>query len=73
MWYEVNVFLPSGIIFLTIVYLHNELFSEVEGKDTPSKIVLERTYQPRLMSFEEEIMTDMGIIDERKPKPTYWY
>ncbi|VDK62276.1 unnamed protein product [Cylicostephanus goldi] len=33
----------------------------------------ERTYVPKLASFEEEIAAEMGIKDFKPPKPTYWY
>lgn len=47
--------------------------SEVEEKDTPPSLVLERTYVPKLASFEDEICEELGIKDPRQRKPTYWY
>lgn len=45
----------------------------MEGKDTPSKLTLEKTYEPKLATFEDEIMEFYNIKEDRKPKPTYWY
>lgn len=47
--------------------------AEVQGKDTPAKTALKRTYEPKLCTFEQEIMEAQGIKDAREPKPTYWY
>ncbi|CAI5438230.1 unnamed protein product [Caenorhabditis angaria] len=58
---------------VTYEYLQPENYIEVEGKDTPADAVLERTYHPKVASFEQEIMNDMGIKDEKQPAPTYWY
>ncbi|EFP12472.1 hypothetical protein CRE_29504 [Caenorhabditis remanei] len=58
---------------VTYEYLQPENYIEVEGKDTPADAVLERTYMPKVASFEQEIMEDMGIKEERTPKPTFWY
>ncbi|VDK76599.1 unnamed protein product [Litomosoides sigmodontis] len=57
----------------TSEYITPDRYVEVEGKDTPAEIVLERTYKPVLKSFEEEIADAMGIQDKRKLQPTYWY
>ncbi|CAJ0595961.1 unnamed protein product [Cylicocyclus nassatus] len=58
---------------VTYEYLQPEKYIEVEDKDTPPNLVLERTYVPKLASFEEEIAAEMGIKDFKPPKPTYWY
>ncbi|CAB3408683.1 unnamed protein product [Caenorhabditis bovis] len=58
---------------VTYEYLQPENYIEVEGKDTTADEVLERTYVPKVMSFEQEIMNEMGIEENRKPAPTYWY
>ncbi|VDO36197.1 unnamed protein product, partial [Onchocerca flexuosa] len=57
----------------TSEYLTPDRYVEVEGKDTPAEVVLEKTYKPVLKSFEEEIADAMGIQDKRKLQPTYWY
>ncbi|VDM56864.1 unnamed protein product [Angiostrongylus costaricensis] len=59
--------------YVTYEYLQPEKYIEVEDKDTPYSVVLERTYVPKLASFEDEICAEMGIKDLRKKKPTYWY
>uniref|UniRef100_A0A1I8EXY6 Large ribosomal subunit protein uL24m n=1 Tax=Wuchereria bancrofti TaxID=6293 RepID=A0A1I8EXY6_WUCBA len=58
---------------VTSEYLSPDRYVEVEGKDTPAEVVLEKTYKPVLKSFEEEIADAMGIQDKRKLQPTYWY
>ncbi|VDK46580.1 unnamed protein product [Gongylonema pulchrum] len=57
----------------TSEYITADRYVEAPGKDTPAEIVLEKTYKPKLMSFEEEIAEEMGIQDKRKLQPTYWY
>lgn len=42
-------------------------------KDTAVKDVLDKTYQPSLRPFEEEIMEAMGIVETRRAKKSYWY
>ncbi|XP_053959896.1 probable 39S ribosomal protein L24, mitochondrial [Anastrepha ludens] len=42
-------------------------------KDTPGTVVGEITFQPKLATFEMDIMEEMGIEEERTPKKTYWY
>ncbi|WKX92334.1 hypothetical protein Q1695_010398 [Nippostrongylus brasiliensis] len=58
---------------VTYEYLQPEKYIEVEEKDTPAAVVLERTYVPKLASFEDEIYEEMGIKDARQRRPTYWY
>ncbi|KAI1720937.1 KOW motif domain-containing protein [Ditylenchus destructor] len=48
-------------------------YIEVKGKDTIADDVLKKTYEPKLCTFEEDIMNEYGIKDDREPKPTYWY
>lgn len=36
-------------------------------------VVSEITFQPKLATFEMDIMEEMGIKEERTPKRTYWY
>ncbi|XP_044735868.1 probable 39S ribosomal protein L24, mitochondrial [Chrysoperla carnea] len=42
-------------------------------KDTTSEAVTEVTFQPKLLTFEMEIMKEMGIEEDRIPSKTYWY
>uniref|UniRef100_A0A0N5C7Y2 Large ribosomal subunit protein uL24m n=1 Tax=Strongyloides papillosus TaxID=174720 RepID=A0A0N5C7Y2_STREA len=57
-----------------ITYEYNEKKSYLENfKDTKADVVLKRTYMPKLCTFEDEIMESLGIRDERRRKPTFWY
>lgn len=47
-------------------------FSE-QPKDTKAKDVEKITYKPKLLTFEQEIMQDMGIKEDNEPCKTYWY
>ncbi|CAI4227672.1 unnamed protein product [Auanema sp. JU1783] len=58
---------------VTYEYIQPDKYIEVENKDTPAAIVLERTYVPKLCSFEEEINETHGIKEQSQPQPTYWY
>jgi large subunit ribosomal protein L24 len=42
-------------------------------KDTPEDVVTEITYEPKLATFEMDIMEKMKIEEDRVPKRTYWY
>ncbi|NWR63675.1 RM24 protein, partial [Bucorvus abyssinicus] len=42
-------------------------------KDTAVKDALDKTYEPSLKTFEEEIMDAMGIVETRRAKKSYWY
>ncbi|XP_026844238.1 probable 39S ribosomal protein L24, mitochondrial [Drosophila persimilis] len=42
-------------------------------KDTPAAVVGEITFQPKLSTFEMDIMEEMGIKEERTPAKSYWY
>lgn len=42
-------------------------------KDTPAAVVSEITFQPKLATFEMDIMEEMGIKEERTPAKSYWY
>lgn len=44
-----------------------------KDKDTESTVVTEITFQPKLCTFEMDVMESMGIEDDRVPKKTYWY
>ncbi|TKR92828.1 hypothetical protein L596_007400 [Steinernema carpocapsae] len=67
--YEIPM--PSQAM-VTYEYVTADKYIESE-KDTKSAKALERTYVPKMSTFEEEIMKSMGIEEERTPKPTYWY
>jgi large subunit ribosomal protein L24 len=46
----------------------------IEGpKDTKTKELTDVTFEPKLKSFEQDIMDSMGIKEERTNAPTYWY
>ncbi|ETE72065.1 putative 39S ribosomal protein L24, mitochondrial, partial [Ophiophagus hannah] len=46
----------------------------VDGpKDTSTKDALEKTYTPSLKTFQEEIMEQMGIVERRRHRKSYWY
>ncbi|EDW54293.1 probable 39S ribosomal protein L24, mitochondrial [Drosophila sechellia] len=42
-------------------------------KDTPGAVVGEITFQPKLSTFEMDIMEEMDIKEERTPVKSYWY
>ena len=42
-------------------------------KDTDEKVVAECTFEPKLMTFEMDIMQQKGIQENREPVETYWY
>ncbi|XP_049607549.1 large ribosomal subunit protein uL24m [Syngnathus scovelli] len=42
-------------------------------KDTSVEDTLEKTYTPSLKTLEEEVMEKMGIQEDRRHGPTYWY
>ena len=48
-------------------------FTANKVKDTKKRDLEEVTFKPKLCSFEKEIMESMGIKEERKQAPTYWY
>jgi len=46
----------------------------IEGdKDTKAAVVEEVTFEPRLKTFEMDVMESLGITEDRIPKKTYWY
>ena len=53
--------------------LTNPATYDTDKKDTISDAVEEVTYQPRLRSFEEEVMESMSSTDARKRAQTFWY
>ncbi|KFM80714.1 putative 39S ribosomal protein L24, mitochondrial, partial [Stegodyphus mimosarum] len=56
----------------TYDYKSKKYYQE-QPKDTPAKAVEEITFKPKLMTFEQEIMKQMGIKEHRVPIKTYWY
>merc|ERR1711976_998701 len=42
-------------------------------KDTTQEDLLKVTFDPKIMTFEEEMMEVNGIKDDRKRAKTYWY
>jgi len=42
-------------------------------KDTSPNIVEDITYEPKLATFEMDIMEAMNITESRTPKKTWWY
>lgn len=44
-----------------------------QPKDTVVDVVKEITFQPKLCTFEMDIMENMGIKEDRIPPKTYWY
>lgn len=56
----------------TMDYKSKKTYRENE-KDTPAAAASSITFQPKLKTFEMEIMDEMGIVEDRIPKKTYWY
>lgn len=48
-------------------------YVESDEKDTKEKELTEVTFEPKLCTFETDIMNEMGIKEERKRTKTYWY
>ncbi|GFQ68891.1 probable 39S ribosomal protein L24, mitochondrial [Trichonephila clavata] len=44
-----------------------------QPKDTPAAEAEKITFRPRLMTFEQEIMENMDIKENKVPCKTYWY
>ncbi|KAJ6650102.1 putative 39S ribosomal protein L24, mitochondrial [Pseudolycoriella hygida] len=42
-------------------------------KDTTGTVASEITFEPKLCTFEMDIMKEMGIVEERIPGKTFWY
>lgn len=56
----------------TIDYKSKKLYL-TRDKDTHEDVATEITYEPKLATFEMDIMESMGIKEERDPLKTYWY
>jgi len=54
-------------------YKDRKGYTENKHKDTPSADVEKVTFQPKLATFEMDVMDSMGIKEERRPKKTWWY
>ncbi|CAG4995454.1 unnamed protein product [Parnassius apollo] len=57
----------------TIDYKSKELYVENKEKDTAASDVTKITFQPKLATFEMDIMESMGIKEDRVPVKSYWY
>merc|ERR1711997_1300478 len=57
----------------TIDYKSADTYLENKDKDTPKDLVEEVTFQPKLATFEMDIMEKMNIKEDRVPKKTFWY
>ena len=49
------------------------IFHSATEKDTTEKLLTKVTFQPKIVTFEEDIMEAMGIKEDRVPAKTYWY
>lgn len=56
----------------TIDYKSKASYAE-QPKDTKANDVAEVTFQPKLKTFEMDIMDEMGIKEDRVPAKSYWY
>ncbi len=57
----------------TIDYKTRSKYRANKTKDTEPRVVEDITYEPRLATFEMDVMASMGIHENRKPKKSYWY
>ncbi|TRY74790.1 hypothetical protein TCAL_00652 [Tigriopus californicus] len=48
-------------------------YRENQRTDTPASLVQEITFEPKLCTFEMDIMESEGIVETRNPPRTYWY
>lgn len=77
---RVRVSVRTGRIIPVLEYgnkYHEDLVDaktyKISEKDTPEKELNKVTFKPKLMTFESDIMEQMGIKEDRKPGKTYWY
>lgn len=56
----------------TIDYKSKKAYKE-QPKDTPAAQVEAITFEPKLCTFEMDIMDKMGIKEDRIPPKSYWY
>ncbi len=59
--------------FETIDYKTPRGYVENKDKDTAAQEVERITFEPKLATFEMEIMESLGIKEDRTPLKTYWY
>jgi len=64
--------MPSAA-FETYDYKTPDSYKENEAKDTKRDDVMEQTYEPKLVTFEDELKEAYGITDTRPHGKTYWY
>jgi len=64
--------LPSGAKELDD-FVNPLTYNESADKDTKEEELLEVTFKPRLVTFEEDILQETGIVETRRPAKTYWY
>eukprot|EP00088_Acartia_fossae_P050749 TRINITY_DN568_c0_g1_i1.p1 TRINITY_DN568_c0_g1~~TRINITY_DN568_c0_g1_i1.p1 ORF type:complete len:267 (-),score=27.01 TRINITY_DN568_c0_g1_i1:101-901(-) len=57
----------------TIDYKTKAQYVLNKEKDTKPSVVEDVTYEPKLATFEMDIMDQMGIKETRIPKKTWWY
>jgi large subunit ribosomal protein L24 len=57
----------------TIDYKTRSKYRANKTKDTEPRVVEDITYEPRLATFEMDVMASMSIQEHRKPKKSYWY
>ena len=57
----------------TIDYKSKSGYVLNKKKDTAPAAVEEITYEPKLATFEMDVMESMGIQETRIPKKSYWY
>lgn len=63
--------LPAGSKMLEELVIPSQY---IEGKaDTKEADLTKITFQPKLCTFEQDIMDEMGIEEKRSPARTYWY
>lgn len=77
---RVRVSLRSGAVIPrpnkaeeTMDYKTRANYQANKTKDTEPKVVEDITYEPRLATFEMDIMRAMDIQEPRRPGKTYWY
>ncbi|XP_049881364.1 probable 39S ribosomal protein L24, mitochondrial [Pectinophora gossypiella] len=77
---KVRVSLASGRIIPipktseeTIDYKTKDVYIENAEKDTTADAATKITFDPKLRTFEMDVMEAMGIKEERTPAKSYWY
>ncbi|KAI5632145.1 ribosomal proteins 50S l24/mitochondrial 39S l24 domain-containing protein [Phthorimaea operculella] len=57
----------------TMDFKSKDVYIENVDKDTAAADVTKITFEPKLRTFEMDIMESMGIKEERTPAKSYWY